>query len=486
MTEYHQSSTPPAGMQTAAYDAWQPTHTTQLVGPPRRRIPGWILAVAVATAVASVLAFVTVLVWPGSSRHTVAGPLAFHGFASVGGLTFDERSRTTMTAVHHDQAYVAWEQGGDLQVRALDIATGAERWSATVTGAPRWHRLIASPHALLVLADEPSASAPRPLYALDPDGGAQLWETQVHGNDRFIFTEGSLGLLDREGERLRGIDWHSGDDRWQVEAPGPAYATGVNTPASLAQPTSPTGVSLSPDSDDNRIVLVTGDRSVRVVETRDGGTIADRANVADADNDLLLAYENRLFVAQGLQNGYRVESYDLDNFSGSAQVIYTASDPERQVEALEPCGEERVCVLDQVRFDDETTAAAALDAVDGGEVWRTDVPGGQYAIPVGEWLLVNGQLDGGPEVTVLSDAGDVRVGPEPGSGVRANDGNLLMFAADPRQSDAEVQAAGLAVGTAAPEDLGRLPAVDPATCNWSDRFVICTSQDSASIWRFAE
>lgn len=479
----------PIQQQVPTQDVWQ--HQSQPHwqpgAPPQqgagRRIPGWIVAVAVATAVASVTAFAVVLLWPDGSRHVAAGPLEFHGFAAVTGLPFDQQSRTTLTAVHGDQGYAAWEQNGNLQVISFDVATGEQRWRQQVTGAAQWGRLLATPDALLVLAHAASSEEPRTMFVRDAETGDERWRAEVTGADRLFFSEQTMGWLDQAGGALRGLNWETGTEEWSHAFDGSAQAVGVTTPAGLARPTDPRGDSLSPvNGGDDRIVLVTSDQRMRVFDGTDGRTIDERGNVADPTDLLLLAYEDQLFLAKD-ERGYRVESYNLTNLADPPRIVYTSpSAEERHPDALEPCGAERICLLDTIAFDDQSLEAAAVDVADGGELWRTAVPGAERLIPVGEWLVVNRSVDFDPVATVLTGAGeDWRT--EPGAGVRLNDGNLLLFSAE--LESGEVRAAGVAIEVGQPIELGRLPAVEPDGCTWNDRHILCAGREAAEIWRFA-
>lgn len=482
---------PPPTMSMGGYGTWQPTQPTQPTQPgPRRRVPGWIVAVASATAVTSVVAFLTMLLWPATlwpfgDRHVTAGPLEFHGFAHVERLPFAERSHTTLTGVHQEHGYAAWEQGGDLQVVAYDITSGQQRWQEELTGAPRWHSLLPTEEALLVIGRESDSSAPWTLFARHPGTGDALWQQEVQGDDRLVFTESVLAWHDRDAEVLRGLDWESGELRWSMQLDGPAQTVGLTTPEVLAQATDPQGVNLSPALTSDRLVVVTEDRRMRVIDARTSGELLERHNVASPADDLLLAYEDRLFVVPD-ERGYRVNSYSLLDGVEPPQILYTAPDQEREAEELAACGEGRVCVLDTVPFDDESIELAAVSVADGGELWRAPVPEAGAVIPVGEWVVVNraaGFSD--PEVTVLDDAGQERES-QAGVGVRLNDGNLLLFDGALEGSGGDVHATGLAVETGQTTALGRLAVPDLENCAWNDRFVNCVGEEGAEIWRFAE
>ena len=59
----------------------------------RRRVPRWIIGVAVATAVASVVAFVTTLMWPTGQEQVRGEPLAFQTFRFITDIEYDHPRR---------------------------------------------------------------------------------------------------------------------------------------------------------------------------------------------------------------------------------------------------------------------------------------------------------------------------------------------------------------------------------------------------------
>lgn len=442
---------------------------------PRRRVPRWLIAVAAATMVGSVAAFTIGLLWPVDRGHTPAGPLTFHGFLPIGQIDYGEPSSTAFTTVQGDRAYVGWEQDGNLRVSAFDLTDAAVRWQTTVSGAPRWGRLIASPHVLLVLAHEIDSAVARTLFARDPDTGDERWEIEVRGDDRLFFTDRVLGWLDRSGGALRGIDLVTGEQRWSHEFEGAASVLEVSTQAALAQPTDRAGQA-HPLGADPRLVLVTADRTVKVIDGHDGSVISERANVAQP-RDLVLAFEDHLYVV-GEQPGYRVESYNLSDLAEPPRTIYSAAELDRSPRALEPCGSGRVCVLDTLPFVDEATAAVAIN-VDGTVAWQQQVPGGQGLLPVGDWLAVPTRVNFESHVVALDHAGEIRH-TQPGVPARLNDGNFIVL--DPQLRGATGYAVAMAQATA----LGPLLATTADQCAWSDRHIVCVGREAAHIWRFAE
>ncbi|MPZ29073.1 MAG: PQQ-binding-like beta-propeller repeat protein [Micromonosporaceae bacterium] len=495
------SPPPSPGTPGAAEPAWQspaggwsagtgqPPAPGQALGPgqppapgDRRRLPRWLVMIAVATATASVISFAAVLLWPASESGPHA-PLDFRRFTSVARIDFATASRTTLTAVRGDRGYAASEQDGDLHVVAFEVATGAQSWQRTITGAPQWSRIVATQGGLLVLAYEPDPTIPRRMFVLDPETGEERWHQDVRGDDQLFFLRDALGWLDRDRGELRGLDLATGGDRWRVDLPeGEPTVLPVTSDADLARPTDLRG-DPSPGAGDNRIVVVAPDRSVRVIDGDDGRIVSERDNLAGPD-DLLLAYQGRLFIAAA-EPGYRLDSYDLAALSEVSQAHYEAPDAERYPDQLAACGG-RVCLLETVSFDRDTTELVAVDAVDGGELWRAPAAGAEQLLGVGEWVAAAANVDFEPSVVVYDRAGEPVLERE-GLVVRLNDSNLLVLTGIGAITGG-VSVAGAAIEgwDGDPFEVGRLPeGVLEQECSWNERHLVCPDRSGVDIWQFA-
>ena len=449
----------------------------------RRRVPGWLAAVAVATAVASVITFATVLLWP-AGPDPPAAPLAFHRFSSVGRIEFDQPARTAFTAVLDRRGYAAWEREGELRVVAFDLTTGEPSWEQAVTGAARWSRIYPVPDGLLVFAYQPDPTARRRMLLLDHAAGQPRWHRDVRGDDHLFLVGGTLTWLDRDGGALRGLDPASGDERWRQELPedGEPTVVPVLTGGDLGRPADLAG-NPTPGENDHRVVLVHPDRSARVVDARDGRTLTEGTNVADPD-DRLLAYRDRLFVAPAAA-GYQLVSFDLAELTRVPRTHYAAPDTQRYPELLEPCGDRRVCLLESVSFNRQTIELVVVDAVDGGALWRAPSPGAEHVLGVGSWVAVAAGVTFEPSV-VLYAADGARVLERGGLVVRLDAGNLLVLGGIGSITGG-VSVAGIAIEDGEAVDLGRLPEeVFAEQCAWSRRYLVCPDPAGAEIWRFAD
>lgn len=483
----YSSPTPPSHMAVSPATPihWQQQPTHQLPPSRRRRLPGWIVAVGAATSVLAVVSFFTVLLWPGGGGEQAAsGPLEFQRFGgSVARIEFGQPSRTTLTSVEGDNGYTAFESAGDLHVIAFDVTTGAERWRQDVTGSSQWSRLIATPGALLALALAEDDGAPRRMYVLDSGTGAERWHADVRGDDSLFFLEGMLGWLDREGRSLRGLDLATGGERWRLDFPGDeeSHAVAVLSPADLARPSILSG-EVGAGIGDHRIVMVQPDRSVWVVDGRTGEIISEGSSIASPD-DVVLAYGGRLFVAPN-EVDYQLVSYDLAQLSGLPQVLYTATDQDRYPLMMDPCGTNRVCVLESDQFDEEQTDVVAVNAVDGGEIWRAQAPQAERLIGVGDWAVTAASLTYEPTVLAFDEAGRTAV-ESTGLPVRLNDANLLILTTAGGYEE-YLRAIGVAIDNGEPFEMGQLPeGFDQTQCAWNERFLVCPNRTGTEIWQFA-
>lgn len=361
MTQQPHPGAPPAA---STQELWQ-APTSPPGAPPRRRIPGWVIVIAAATAVLSVVTFVAVVLWPaGSDEFPSSPPLAFHGLVQVPAISH-ELSRTTLTSVLGDRVFVGWEQDGDLHLTSRDLVTGPEQSLAPVRGADQWLTLAAVPGVLLVVGED--AGEGQRVFVLDPATGATRWDQRVGADDHLFLQEETLVWLDRDRRHLRGLELPTGFERWSQllsgeELPRPLR---VLTPHELARPTDALGNIRPGAPGDHRIVLVGHDRMVRVYDSRTGEMLSEGGNVA-SPRDFLQAYRNRLYVAPE-EPGYHLASYSLDDLAATPLVHYRPPETDRFPVALQPCGLDRVCLLEAAPFDEDATELITVPVTEEGQ-----------------------------------------------------------------------------------------------------------------------
>ncbi|MEV0393111.1 Hsp70 family protein [Polymorphospora rubra] len=412
----------------------------------------------------------------------------FKNFADVGTIEAGEnRPSSLFTRVVGDRAYAAYQlEDNRLEIVAVDITTANVVWrKQTAETSDRWAGISALPDGVIAYADQVSVSEPRAMVVYDDDGD-KLWTHQVRGDDWVHVFDGAAVVIDRTGNRVVGLDRRTGTQKWSHNNPSDQYGNAatavypVSTAKDISGPVTVTGDALAPDlGDDQRIVQIGADRSVRLIDVKSGKIIRSRPNVADPD-DTVLAYEGRLFVGAN-ESGYRIARYDLESL-GEPSIVYTATDAQGRLDAMVPCGDGRICLLETSSLDRKTTHLVAVNAEKGGEIWRKPSANAQLMVPVGDHVITRTQST--PESKVFDADGDEVVS-RSGVAVRLDAANVLIFDEDLSTYSASPSVAGLAVRAGEPVELGRLRDVWPASCSWNTAQIICGTDEGFVVRRFA-
>ncbi|GAB3967859.1 Hsp70 family protein [Plantactinospora veratri] len=454
-----------------------------LAGLVRRRAL-WIGAaalVALLGVVAATLLYLTRDPYPG---------LDFASFQEVGRIaTREENPSALFTATAGERAYAGYQRTD----RRLDIAVltagsaKVERWITTDVGAERWDWIRALPDVLLVKAEVIGSSTPGVMIALDPANGAKLWSRQVRGDDRVFLFDEYVVVLDEAADTLVGVNARSGRE-WNLPNPKGEYDSDsavypVRTARQLGGAGAPTVEATPPiPGDEPRLVQIGADDSIRVVDVTNGKVLKSRADAADTD-DKVLAYEGQLFVAPSTA-GYGLARYDLASLAAPT-TIYNAVDKSRRPTALEPCGEQQVCLLETAGSGAEGTELLAVRTDQGGSqqaAWRKKVPQAQGLLPVGERALVRlGSSD--PAAKLFSAEGDEKLSRD-GFAVRVDGGNLLVFAEAPTPYSQDASVAGVVAESGKLTELGQLKQVVAASCSWNSSVIVCGARSEFVVARF--
>jgi molecular chaperone HscA len=420
-----------------------------------------------------------VLLWPSGGGPEVlepSDPLAFHAFESVARFDFDQSSRTVFTRTDGQRWYVGWEQGGDLRLFAGDLSTGAERWQQRVTGSPQWGAIFPIPGAVIAVGAD--SSGPTRMHILDAGGGAELWRESVTSDDWVTAHDNTLVWYSGEGGELRGMNIATGDRMWSQQVSDASVAVWMLTDADLALPSDTEGF-INAAGNDHRLVVVEEDSSAYTLDVRNGQVISQAQNVADPSEELM-AYAGRLYAAAD-ERGFQLLSYDAEDLTSLPQTHYRAG-AEQRLDALEPCGPARVCLLEYESATSDTTELVVVDTVEGGELWRQPTADASAVFAVGSWAVVVGR--DGPVVGFDQDGNEVLN--RPGAAGRVDSGNLLVFTDTLGSTRQDVSAAGVAIEAERPVELGLLPDVIGNQCAWAGVHITCPDQDGATVWRFAE
>ncbi|MFG3599414.1 Hsp70 family protein [Micromonospora chersina] len=448
----------------------------------RRRRALWISVGAVAALAGVATATVLYLT---RDRHP---ELDFEAFGKpVRVAAGGERPVEMFTAAAGDRAYLAYPRGDDrLAVVAVEAGTGKELWrKESATTADRWAGVVALPGAVALLADAAGSSTPRQLEVLDGGNGSSRWRHTVQGDDEMFVGGDVVAVTDHERKRLVGLRLSDGDEKWSLADLTDQYGSTrdsvhpVTTDEAVSGPGYGDGSPRDPEEGPvERLVQVSADRSVRLIDLGSGEVVRDWRAVAEPD-DLVAAHEDRLYVAG---DDGRLLAYDLGK-QAQPSVLYRAEDANRRAKALAPCGEHRACLLEVTDSDDKTAVVVA--AQEGKDTKRWPAPGMTQLVPVGERVLAR-RLYPEPAATVFAPDGTKVLDDEDGVAVRVDAGNLLVFA-DPLGSGVDDRSvAGVGAGSGAVTQLGELKDVRGDSCSWNTQVIVCGSEEDFVLHRFVK
>jgi outer membrane protein assembly factor BamB len=344
--------------------------------------------------------------------------------------------------------------------------------------------MVALPDAIVLFTDTDTNRRLR-MAVLGPDKGELRWERTLGGDDGVLFSAGVAVLVDRTQHKLSGLALTDGTSRW--EQPDVKNASGTTTavlPATTAAdvsgPASVSGVAFAPDlGDDKRIVQVSADKSFRVLDAGSGEIrVSSRQGRADP-NDEMLVHDGRFYVAESSGTTEVLLGYDLGKQSEPV-VLYSAPANVRMSE-LTACGD-RVCWVETVDFDIKKTRVASVKAVEGGGVWRRDLPNTDRLVPVGDHVLARQSTS--PARIALLDAGGEQVWNIEGEAARLDGGNLLRFNRALSTTPEDPTLYGEHLGDQA-VPLGGLSNVRSRTCSWNTSVIACVSDETFLVQRFA-
>ncbi len=456
------------------------------LAPPRKR--RWLVPVAAATAVLAVIVFAAVAFWPTGKGPRA--PLGFHPVTEVGQVTFTPDAEPALARITDERLYAAAVVDDRLEVVARDLASETELWRTAVTGSSRhrWESIIANSTAVMLAAGPRSYGDPRLLVVLDPGTGQERWRREFSREVSVFLREGALGLVDREEHRLTGLDPLSGRVVWEVDY---SFDEPARSPAVVSVYTEAdyTGASWFDGIPAHRygkgMVVVNADRSAQLVDLTTGEPVWQHRNVADP-TDLLFAQDDWLYVAEHSE-GYRVLAYDLTTSGGQPRTLYPVEDTTRHpITPPQPCGQKRICLLDQSSFDSATIELVAIDADGKGQVWRRPVPEADQLMAIGDTVVVSG---GTPMVVGFDRDGEVVFEQATGAAARINEGNLLVFGDEPWSSFGDMSLLGYAVEDHRLVALHTVRGIVATACSWGaatgEGYLACPTREAVTIWRFA-
>jgi molecular chaperone HscA len=384
-----------------------------------------------------------------------------------------------------DRIYFAGSEAdsGRVGVVAIDENAAKPAWSSLAAGtAERWESMTALPDGVALLSAS-DVAGDRQLVVLSASDGHQRWRRVIDNNDDVYFVGDMAVLADNVGHQLLGLRLDNGTSPWHLAYPKTDFGNSTSvfvatTRRDLDGPATVGGRPLSPDADDDtRIVLVSADRSARVIDAENGVVRTSAQGVAGTDDEVV-AHDGRLIVRQS-EGTQRIASYQLDKL-GEPKVLYTAQAPDNHLTKLTPCGD-RVCFVEDAGYRPESVTVTAVDLDKGDRVWHHVLPGVNSLVPVGPDLLAATSSQ-----TTLFDKAGTKVWSNRGDAVRLNAGNLLQFA-KPLSAVAadDPSVAGQHLGDQ-PQPLGPLNDVRTDTCSWNTSVIACVADNDFVLLRFAK
>jgi molecular chaperone HscA len=437
---------------------------------------------------------------PFVSLSPVRGADVPYGDATAGGR------RLAMSTTVGDRAYLAWQQeGGPLKIGAIDLAAGRPAWPVqTLTGSGEFGGMIALPDALVVIAGLGAAQDARlKLMVLNPADGTRRWQREIDMKETptdIIFYNSVLVLTPRNEDgspatrQTIGLDWRTGQVIWSSPAPkgGVVQSFGMYVVADLANLHVILGESFGPNLNDHRLVQLGADGTARVYDAGTGALITSRPVGGTEIGTTYIGYEGKLFQWRPDEQPQRVRVYDLDR-PGDAAVVYQASDPDRTVMSIAPCGSGRICLLQQAMTGPGSgaTELVAVDVAARRTLWQHSVPA-ERVVSLGDRIMVSGGFGGSPAPTskLFDETGKQLLKSDDQGGTAAwiNAGGLLIFS-DTVIGEAPGQVNEVTVGGINSADGRRVPlgkiSVVLTGCSWTDRFLVCPAGTGFEVWRFA-
>lgn len=377
--------------------------------------------------------------------------------------------------------YASSDSDGNLGVVAVDAESRDELWRTRVSspGATAWQQMVALPAGVAVFSTLTSSSKIQMVFLDAEDNGRKLWEWPMGSSDVMHFGAKTAVLSDRGEGRLLWIDLATGKVKLEQDDKDSSLMVPVSTADDLARPAGVFGRFLDPAYGDARIVQINGDSSANVYDIDSGKLLKSRDSVATTSNEVL-AHDGRLYVQDSTGNAQKIFGYALDEL-GLPVTLYTAG-PDASISKFAPCGEDRLCFVETDGYDRKKDRVVAVDAVKGGEIWRTDMPEIESLAPVGDSVLAT--TNSSTDEVALLDKDGAKVWTATGRAARIDGGNLLRFADPLTMSVGNRTLSGVHLGDD-PVDMGEVRDVYTATCSWNTSLLACVGKEQFVLYRFA-
>ncbi|WP_415646657.1 Hsp70 family protein [Stackebrandtia soli] len=379
-----------------------------------------------------------------------------------------------------DRAFFAADDGTNLTVTAIDMATGSALWETDPMERTRASWDIFHSAFEMVLIGE-LGTDDIALTILDWETGEQTGELTIGGTDSVDIIGELLVVSSPDDDKVTAYD-ATGEQQWTLSIADMEWI-GAAVPWDYFV----ADLGAFDDADSIFFYAKDSEGTVSVIDLDRGEVSATKKVLTETSQ--MTAFDGKLYVTDGA-DGYTVTVYDMANELADLGTVRAASTGVVPRE-LGVCGETRVCVFEDRTVDSDTmTGFSVIDT--GGEnpevAWSSpeDESLG-WAEPVGDRLAVNYADDTDTTFTQLYDEDFEKIGSaEEGRFNRIDSGSMLRF---PWSGDTELSAGPVAfVGLGADDgsvyQLGSQEVIPQ--CAATATYLTCPVETGYRTWKFRE
>jgi len=389
------------------------------------------------------------------------------------------QSRVSTATGADGRLYTAWQVlDGGIKLNAVELRTGAIAWPARDVGSrtDTIGLFYALPQAVIfTVSHRDSTGSDSTMYIYDPADGRQRWKLPFDAADDLTIHRSVLVRVSARTGRTEAFDWATGATRWALaaQADRPVRTVGNWLPVTgdVAFPSERTvGV-----ADDN-LIQITKAGEVKVLDLATGELRRTVTSVPpDKDPRTFFGYDGRLVNDEHACceqfAGYRIRVTDLRTDRGGSTVILSEG-AGHQLNALLPCGRQRLCVMDDDRAG--RTTLTAIDLTSLRQLWRVAAPAGAFSFSTSDGYI----LVGGPEGDkVVYDQDGKQVFSTPAAAVDWLDKDTLLLL--PGRLEGTARKVTIPDGRVT--TLGEVPASSDA-CTWTTERLACPTITNLRIW----
>jgi outer membrane protein assembly factor BamB len=297
-----------------------------------------------------------------------------------------------------NQVFYSVTGGGQTVVRAVDPASGKEKWSQNVKVEPQEESLTVLGDLLILDAKQSASDGGKDMrVVLQAADGHEIRKLDWSGRKDVAFFGGDAVTSSDRPMQSQRLNLRTGQVAWSHPAPkdviiadhrvNPEFtwnSDGKNVPPKAKGFIESLGVN------PNRVVELNDENGTAVV--LDGNGKQTASGKVPVDDKLWTVFNGLLIGAltsDASAGKAQLAMYRLDGLKQAFPPV--AFNPGDEIKYVHPCNERLVCVTYQKKSDD-TNAVVALDVQTGQKVtWQRQPAYGDFADDP-YWLLVNGRM----------------------------------------------------------------------------------------------